>query len=217
MEIPPDSPLPLLPPSLPPGVGYASNAGRGAYFLNLASDTGFVAWQADGGKTVVEGEGNLEIPATPSITFWAYNGEEPGGTLTALDCYESRLTRLEVQGLVGLEWLDCHANELTSLDVSGLKALKHLDCSSNRLGSLVLTGATGLKELFCEKNQLTELILRDLAALEYLDCRENRLATLDTSGLDRLQTLICSGNQIRSLDLGTLKALQNCDFGAEPC
>ena len=84
------------------------------------------------------------------------------GNIIELDCSESQLTALNVQGLTSLQKLECYTNKLTELNVQGLTTLWRLDCSNNQLTSLNMHGLTALKELYCVGNQIKAQAMTEL-------------------------------------------------------
>lgn len=105
------------------------------------------------------------------------------------DCDLADLTGIE--HFKNLEYLDCYNTKLTSLDISENTALTFLQCSINKLGSLDVSNNTALENLECWGCQLTSLDVSKNTALKDLNCCENQLASLDVSNNKYLNTLSC--------------------------
>ncbi len=105
------------------------------------------------------------------------------------DCELEDLTGIE--HFKNLEYLDCYNTKLTSLDISENTALTFLQCSINNLSSLDVSKNTALESLECWDCQLTSLDLSKNTALKDLNCCNNKLTELDTSNNKYLNTLSC--------------------------
>ena len=134
-------------------------------------------------------------------------GIEHFTALTVLDCYDNKLTTLDVSKNTALTELYCYNNQLTSLDVSKNTALTYLDCGTNQLTALDVSANIALTYVRCTDNQLTSLDVSKNTALTMLYCSNNQLTTLDVSKNTQLTTLWCSGNQLTTLDVSANTAL----------
>ena len=134
-------------------------------------------------------------------------GIEHFTALTVLDCYDNKLTTLDVNNNTALTELYCYNNQLTSLDVSKNTALTYLDCGTNQLTALDVSANIALTYVRCTDNQLTSLDVSKNTALTMLYCSNNQLTTLDVSKNTQLTTLWCSGNQLTTLDVSANTAL----------
>ncbi len=105
------------------------------------------------------------------------------------DCDLEDLTGIE--HFKNLEYLDCYNTKLTSLDISENTALTFLQCSFDKLGSLDVSNNTALESLECWDCQLTSLDLSKNTALKDLNCCNNKLTSLDISNNKKLNTLSC--------------------------
>ena len=142
--------------------------------------------------------------------------------LEFLECYSSKLTKLDVSkntklvelycggNLLGvlnvdsntkLEKLDCGGNNLSYLNLSNNKMLSYLSCGDNHLSSLNLNGLTNLSQLLCATNELNELSLRSNVSLQRVHVKNNNLSNLDTSNNRELTQLVCNTNRLKKLDL----------------
>lgn len=105
------------------------------------------------------------------------------------DCDLEDLTGIE--HFKNLEYLDCYNTKLTSLDISENTALTFLQCSFDKLGSLDVSNNTALESLECWDCQLTSLDLSKNTALKDLNCCNNQLTSLDISNNTNLRNLEC--------------------------
>ena len=105
------------------------------------------------------------------------------------DCDLEDLTGIE--HFKNLEYLDCYNTKLTSLDISENTALTFLQCSYDKLGSLDVSNNTALESLECWGCQLTSLDVSKNTALKDLNCCNNQLTSLDISNNEKLNTLSC--------------------------
>ena len=137
------------------------------------------------------------------------NGIEHFENLTILNCYNNKLTSLDVSKNTKLTYLNCWGNQLKELNVSGNPALATLNCSNNKLTSLDVSNNKELKELNCFENQITDLNVSGASALAKLNCRSNKLTSLDVSKNLELADLYCGYNQLTSLDVSNNKKLEN--------
>ena len=136
---------------------------------------------------------SYDIERMPEIKYFS--------ALEFLDCYDNRLTSLDLINCTALTWLDCYDNQLASLDVSDCTALLRLDCDDNGLISLDLGNNTALEFLSCYNNQLTSLDLSNNTALIQLSCDNNQLTSLNLSNCAALMELSCSGNPLTKIIL----------------
>ena len=133
--------------------------------------------------------------------------------LEQLNCFNNRLTSLDVSKCTELYQLHCFSNQLTNLNVSGCSVLGALDCSFNQLASLDVSKCMALYQLYCDNNQLSSLDVSKCTALGDLACRINHLTSLDVSKCTELRSLDFVENQITILDISGCTALENlCGF-----
>ncbi|MCB2340910.1 leucine-rich repeat domain-containing protein [Clostridium estertheticum] len=139
------------------------------------------------------------------------NGIEYFISLTNLDCYENKLTTLDVSKNIALTSLNCSGNKLTTLDVSKNTVLTSFDCHDNKLTTLDISKNIALDGLYCYNNQLTTLDVSKNTVLTWLDCNDNKLTTLDVSKNISLYELDCSSTQLTTLDVSKNTVLTSFD------
>ena len=141
--------------------------------------------------------------------------------LTALNCYNNKITKLDVSGLSNLKTLYCNVNELTELNITGCAELVSLDCSGNNLTSLNAANLTKLEVLRCTNPEgktvkITSLNVTGCTALQELDCRGHGLTSLNLSGLSSLKKVLCNNPKdaptLESLTLTGCSALEELDL-----
>ena len=121
--------------------------------------------------------------------------------LTELRCSKNRLSKLDISKNTQLTYLNCSGNNLSNLDLSQNTQLKYLNCSSNTLSSLNVSGCTQLTKLECFNNTLTSLDVSGCTQLTELYCSNNTLNSLDVSGCTQLTRLFCNNNNLSNLDI----------------
>ena len=136
--------------------------------------------------------------------------------LKLLNCFDNKLTALDISKNKALTNLSCQNNQLTELDVSGNPKIEDLACFNNGITSLDVSKCRNLRYLYCSGNQMTELKLGSLGNLRYLYCFDNRLSSLDLSGCPYLEKLYCYNNQISTLDLSDKFGLFEMNCGQNP-
>ena len=127
--------------------------------------------------------------------------------LKKLDCYNNRLTSIDISKNKALKEFNCRYNQLTNLDVSQNTALTSLLCTGNQLTNLDISQNTILATLGCSNNQLTSLDVSQNTTLTQLYCSDNLLTSLDVSQNTDLIELFCFYNQLTSLDISQNGAL----------
>ena len=175
-------------------------------------------------ETTIDTDGNgklsdAEIAATDRMEI-AYDSESPDAeyiksldgieyfsSLTYLNCFNHKITSLDVSRNLKLEELWCSYNPLKKLDVSKNTALKVLSCYDNGLTTLDLSKNTKLLSLYCGANDLGSLDVSKNTALVTLFCVKNSLKTLDISKNTALKNLRCHNNELTKLDLSKNKKL----------
>ncbi len=128
----------------------------------------------------------------------------------AMDCSDENIADLKgIEHFTALRRLECYDNKLTSLDVSRNTALMYLDCSRNQLTRLDLSRNTAMPRLICQDNKLTSLDVSRNTELKALNCIRNQLTSLDVSRNTALTGLYCYGNQLTSLDVCNIPAIRD--------
>ncbi len=130
--------------------------------------------------------------------------------LRQLNCYDNRLTSLDVSKNAFLQLLVCSNNQLSSLDVSSNTLLEILECDNNALTSLDVSKNTKLTQLECHVNKLTSIDVSKNTELDIFLCHNNQLTSLDISKNTNLIAFNCSFNQLTSLDVS--KNLELCEL-----
>jgi len=135
-----------------------------------------------------------------------------GENITLLNCFDLKLTSLDISNNPALKNLMCNRNKLTNLDVSNNLALEILNCADNKFTSLDLSKNAALIELGCSGNQLTGLDLSKNAALKKLSCELNQLTSLDVSKNPALENLQCNTNKLTTMDISHNPELKTVVF-----
>lgn len=161
--------------------------------------------------------GNINAGATIEIQpnqATSVTVNAPGQNLFALNCIDSQITDLTINGFASIGDVNCYDNKLSNLVVNGSTAITRLSCQNNELETLNLSLVTNLETLNCDLNKLTNLNQINGSTLKSLICKNNLLTTLDLVGFTSLMTLDCSnegypnqGNFITSLNLTGLPNL----------
>lgn len=133
--------------------------------------------------------------------------------LETIDCWSTKLSKLDVSANTKLKSLQCISCSLTSLDLSKNTELTSLNCGSNQLTVLNLSNNINLTELICYNNKLTSLVLPDNPNLTRLNCRSNQIESLNLSNYSNLTELNCTENLLTSLNLSNNKELKYLDCG----
>ena len=159
------------------------------------------------------------IESLRALALWHLNisdltGIEDFTALMYLNCWNNKLTSLDISNNSALVSLMCYKNKLTSLDVSNNSALAELDCSQNHLKSLDVSNNTGLVELECNWNRLANLDVSMNTSLRIMYCYYNNLTILNLSNNIDLEILWCHNNNFTGLDLSKNSDLEflNCSY-----
>lgn len=92
--------------------------------------------------------------------------------------------------------LNCFNNKLSTLDLTKSTSLSYLDCNDNLLSILNLDKSISLSHLYCNSNQLYTLNLDKNINLEYLNCSNNQLSALNVDKNINLRYLNCKYDQL---------------------
>lgn len=123
-----------------------------------------------------------------------------------------------IQYFTQLTKLDCWNNKITSVNLSANTKLKYLNLGYNKLTSINVSAHTDLEELYLQNNQLSSSLnvthhsqLRTLwvhnnASLVAVNCSDNNLTNFEVSGCTSLTTLECYDN----INLSTITGLASC-------
>ena len=127
--------------------------------------------------------------------------------LKVLQCFATKLSKLDLSSCTALTELICFATKLSKLDLSSCTALTYLDCSISSLQSLEISNCTVLRTLICEDTGIKELDVSKLTLLQSLSCFSNKLTSLDVSNCPELKSLHCDGNKLKYLDVSKCTGL----------
>ena len=130
-------------------------------------------WLGLGGYGEIEiewGDGMITSDYLSGISYFSHTFSEItsytiiiyGASIEFLNCYNFRLTNLDVSKNPALTELYCGNNQLTNLDISMNPALTRLDCQNNQLTSLDVSKNINLGFLNCQSNQLSTNALNAL-------------------------------------------------------
>ncbi|WP_298762565.1 T9SS type A sorting domain-containing protein [uncultured Polaribacter sp.] len=121
--------------------------------------------------------------------------------LAELNCWNNKITSLDVSKNINLKDLYISNNLLNTIDVSKNNLLEVLYCGYNQFTGLDLSSNTKLKQLGCARNNLSSLDLSNNSELDYLVFSDNSLTNIDVSNLNLLEHLVFTNNQISEIDL----------------
>lgn len=179
--------------------------------LPFDADNDGVLSRSEAAKVVSLNLGGLEdIESLAGIEYFT--------GLETLNCYENRLTTLDLSNNILLEYLNCSDNLLTELFLPESATLINLYCRNNALTSFDLSNHTELINLLCENNALTSLDLSENTKLLEVNCHTNELSIFDISENLELQYIFCNDNLISELDVSqhTKLAWLSCHNNAIP-
>ena len=123
-----------------------------------------------------------------------------------------------IQYFTQLTKLDCWNNKITSVNLSANTKLKYLNLGYNKLTSINVSAHTDLEELYLQNNQLSSslnvthhsrlstLWVHNNASLVAVNCSDNNLTNFEVSGCTSLTTLECYDN----INLSTITGLASC-------
>jgi Leucine-rich repeat (LRR) protein len=118
-----------------------------------------------------------------------------------------------IEKFINLEDLECYNNKLTNLNLQNLTKLTSITASSNSLLSINLSNSNSLKRISIGENQLTNFNLDNLTNLELLHIRNNPLDALDLSRTPKLKSLDCLGINVTNFDFSYTPLLDSLVFG----
>jgi Leucine-rich repeat (LRR) protein len=122
--------------------------------------------------------------------------------ITTLNCFNNKLTQIDVSKNTELISFDCNTNLLTQLDISKNTKLAYVNCPNNQLTQLDVSKNIKLRNLICSYNKLIQLDVSRNTELKELTCGgTNRLTHLDISKNSKLTNLSCRNNSLTKLNI----------------
>jgi Leucine-rich repeat (LRR) protein len=152
------------------------------------------------GKVLTNSVNKLTSLNVSSSSITDLTGIQDFVALQFLQCYNNKLTTLDVSKNVNLTSLNFDSNQLTTIDIAANIALTNLTCSSNQITNLDVSKNLSLTYLYCNYNQISLLDVSKNLGLKSLDCYSNKLTALDVTQNTALTNLTCAYNQITTLD-----------------
>ena len=132
-----------------------------------------------------------------SVAYW---NEDSPKRLRSFNCYSRQLAGiLDCSKWTALEYSDCYDNKLTALNVSNCRVLRVLRCDGSGIKTLDLSDCPELETLTCSFNQLTILDLSNNLKLKNIDCSNNlflKKLVINSIDLIDLWFLSCSYNRL---------------------
>ena len=204
----------------PPGmVRIVSIRDSGTLSINAKSTTGYVAARWWDGSVAVFGAGvaantitvSKAVPTTGNwiksapkeIFIWSCvnaDASQSGDLTFIASGLNSKITAIDVRGLLSLTSLGMTGDPLTSLDVRGLTALTSLNCGSNFLTELDITGLAALDFFQCDNSNIaTPLNFTGMPAISYISFGGNKVPSLNISGLTSITNLDGRNNLLTSV------------------
>ena len=122
------------------------------------------------------------------------SGIEYFTSFTTLDCFDNKISTLNLSKNKALTKIYCTHNKLTQLDLSKNTNLTELNCSNNQLKTLDLSKNYNLTDLICYNNLITTLKFENNEVLRNIHCAYNKLAVLDVTKNKALIELNCINN-----------------------
>lgn len=158
-----------------------------------ANNDGILSATEISNKTVLN-VNNKNITSLKGIEYFT--------ALKELNCYNNKITSLDLSKNIELNELDCSSNELTSLKISNNIKLEYLYCYYNsRLSSLDVSKNINLIDLDCEDTNLSSLNISNNKKLDYLCCSDNSIKTLDLTKNTELTSIECGYNKLTNINL----------------
>lgn len=104
---------------------------------------------------------------------------------SVVSAYKTQLSSLNASGLTNLQYLNCDNSGLTELKIDGTPSLKELSCRDNAFSTLDLSGHTSIENLYCDAVSLN---ISGCTGLTKLNVRAS-MKYLDISGCTNLSSL----------------------------
>lgn len=121
--------------------------------------------------------------------------------LEKLECFQTKITQLNVDNNIKLNHLSCSDTNISELDVSKNPELTVLYCANTNIDKLDVSSNTKLQRLNCSSTNIQQLDLSTSIKLNWLQCNKIDIQQLDLSNNKELEWLGCEGTKIKSLDV----------------
>ena len=115
---------------------------------------------------------------------------------------------LDLKDFINLERLDCYENRITSLNLTNNKNLTYLNPSSNPISNLDLNQNEKLTEIHFSYGQTSSIDLSKNKNLNFVNFNNNLLSDLDLTNNLNLATVHVYNNKLTSLKITNLKKLR---------
>jgi hypothetical protein len=135
-----------------------------------------------------------EVMSLRRKNITSLSGIEHFTSLTSLDCFDNKISSVDLSKNKALTKIYCTHNQLTQLDLSKNTNLIELNCSNNQLTILDVSKNHNLIDLICYNNLITNIKLGDNEVLRQIYCPGNRLDFLDVRRNKGLIELNCKAN-----------------------
>ena len=129
-------------------------------------------------------------------------------SVTSIDCYKNKLSKLNLSKLTNLQYLYCGDNKFKTLDLSKNKKLTYLYAYGNKLTSVNVKKCGKLYSLNLEDNKkLKSVDVSKNKKLEYLYLSNTAVSSLNLKKNTKLYRLDIRGTKIKSINLSKNKKL----------
>lgn len=115
---------------------------------------------------------------------------------------------LDLREFINLEHLDCYENRITSLDLTNNKNLTCLNSSSNPISELDLNQNEKLAEIHFSYGRVSSIDLSKNKKLSFINFNNNLLRNLDLTNNPNVATIHVYNNKLTSLQISNLKKLR---------
>ncbi|CAH1764055.1 3148_t:CDS:10, partial [Entrophospora sp. SA101] len=154
---------------------------------------------------IEEGYENLEKPKSEEKTFII----EARKNLKTLEISGKDLEgHLNLKDFTNLEKLDCYENRITSLDLTNNKNLTYLNPSSNPISELDLSQNEKLTEIHFSYGQISSIDLSKNKNLSFINFNNNLLKDLDLTNNPNIATIHVYNNKLTFLKIANLSKLR---------
>jgi len=115
---------------------------------------------------------------------------------------------LDLKDFISLERLDCYENRITNLNLTNNKNLTYLNPSSNPISNLDVSQNKNLTEIHFSYGQISSIDLSKNKNLNFVNFNNNLLRNLDLTNNPNLATIHVYNNKLTSLKIINLKKLR---------